>query len=148
MNIRTLSTIACVAGLMALASCSNNNNTRTTIGDDGHLLWFNSLQMEAPATLGLTTLQIAQENIAKYWKSDRKVELKLNSEAAAELGKEGFEIDFSGANICASANSEVGLLYASYELLRLQETDGLAAQNGKLTSVPAFERRVLNHWDN
>ena len=148
MRIKNLTSITFVAaGLLALASCSNNN-TRTTIGDDGHLLWFNSLQMEAPATLGPTTLQIAQENIAKYWKSDRNVELKLNSEAVAELGKEGFEIDFSGANICASANSEVGLLYASYELLRLQETDGLAAQNGKLTSVPAFERRVLNHWDN
>ncbi len=148
MRIKNLTSITFVAaGLLALASCSNNN-TRTTIGDDGHLLWFNSLQMEAPATLGPTTLQIAQENIAKYWKSDRKVELKLNNEAVAELGTEGFEIDFSGANICASANSEVGLLYASYELLRLQETDELAAQNGKLTSVPAFERRVLNHWDN
>ena len=39
MNFKTLSTIACAAGLMALASCADNTNKQNTaIGNDGHLL--------------------------------------------------------------------------------------------------------------
>ena len=147
MNIKTLSTIACVAGLMALASCSSNKKS-SEFGNDGHRLWFNSLQMEAPAQFGATTMQIAEENISKYWKSSKKVALTLNAAANDELGKEGFELNFADGNITASANTEIGLLYASYELLRMQESGNEPKNGEKIVSVPAFERRILNHWDN
>ena len=147
MNIKTLSTIACVAGLMAMASCSSNKKSSRT-DSDGHLLWFNSLQMEAPAQFGATTMQIAEENISKYWKSSKKVALTLNAAANDELGKEGFELNFADGNITASANTEIGLLYASYELLRMQESGNEPKNGEKIVSVPAFERRILNHWDN
>ena len=147
MNIKTLSTIACVAGLMAMASCSNIKRPITDL-NDGHLLWFNSLQMEAPAQFGATTMQIAEENISKYWKSSKKVALTLNATANDELGKEGFELNFADGNITASANTEIGLLYASYELLRMQESGNEPKNGEKIVSVPAFERRILNHWDN
>ena len=148
MNIKTLSTIACMTGLMTLASCADNNKQNTTVGSDGHLLWFNSLQMEAPAQFGATTMQIAEENISKYWKSSKKVALTLNATANDELGKEGFELNFADGNITASANTEIGLLYASYELLRMQESGNEPKNGEKIVSVPAFERRILNHWDN
>ena len=148
MNIKTLSTIACMTGLMTLASCADNNKQNTTVGSDGHLLWFNSLQMEAPAQFGATTMQIAEENISKYWKSSSKVALTLNATANDELGKEGFELNFADGNITASANTEIGLLYASYELLRMQESGNEPKNGEKIVSVPAFERRILNHWDN
>ena len=147
MNFKTLSTIACAAGLMALASCSDSNKQSTAIANDGHLLWFNSLQMEAPAEFGTKTLQIAEQNIEKYWKSSQKVDLSLNSTANNALGNEGFELTFADAKITASANTEIGLLYASYHLLRRQECGQLPA-SGSVQSVPAYERRVLNHWDN
>ena len=147
MNIKTLPTIACVAGLMALASCSNIKRPITDL-NDGHLLWFNSLQMEAPAQFGATTMQIAEENISKYWKSSKKVALTLNAAANDELGKEGFELNFADGNIIASANTEIGLLYASYELLRMQESGNEPKNGEKIVSVPAFEQRILNHWDN
>ena len=147
MNIKTLSTIACMTGLMTLASCADNNKQNTTVGSDGHLLWFNSLQMEAPAEFGTTTMQIAEQNIEKYWKSNQKVNLTLNSTANDALGNEGFELAFADGKITASANTEIGLLYASFDLLRRQECGQLPA-SGSVQSVPAFERRVLNHWDN
>jgi alpha-glucuronidase len=147
MNIKTLSTIACVAGLMALAACSSNKKS-LEIGSDGHLLWFNSLQMETPAQFGATTMQIAEQNISKYWKSSPKVALTLNAIANDELGKEGFELNFADGNITASANTEIGLLYASYELLRMQESGNELKNGEKIVSIPAFERRILNHWDN
>ena len=148
MNFKTLSTIACAAGLMALASCADNTNKQNTaIGNDGHLLWFNSLQMEAPAEFGTTTMQIAEQNIGKYWKSNQKVTLTLNSKANDALGNEGFELAFGDGKITASANTEIGLLYASFDLLRRQEC-GQLPTSGSVQSIPAFERRVLNHWDN
>ena len=132
---------------MAMASCSSNKKSSRT-DSDGHLLWFNSLQMEAPAQFGATTMQIAEENISKYWKSSKKVALTLNAAANDELGKEGFELNFADGNITASANTEIGLLYASYELLRMQESGNEPKNGEKIVSVPAFERRILNHWDN
>ena len=146
MNIKTLSTIVCVAGLMALASCSGNKKS-SKIDSDGHLLWFNSLQMEAPAEFGTKTMQIAEQNIEKHWKSSQKVDLSLNSTANDTLGNEGFELAFADGKITASANTEIGLLYASFDLLRRQECGQLPA-SGSVQSVPAYERRVLNHWDN
>ena len=132
---------------MALASCSDSNKQSTAIANDGHLLWFNSLQMEAPAEFGTKTMQIAEQNIEKYWKSSQKVDLSLNSTANDALGNEGFELTFGDGKITASANTEIGLLYASYDLLRRQECGQLPA-SGSVQSVPAYERRVLNHWDN
>ena len=147
MNIKTLSTIVCVAGLMALASCSSNKKS-SEIGNDGHMLWFNSLQMDTPTTFGETTMQIANDNVKKYWKSGPEVELTLNSTANDALGGEGFELTFADGKITASANSEIGLLYASYELLRMQESGNEPKNGEKIVSVPAFEHRILNHWDN
>ena len=146
MNIKTLSTIACMAGLMALASCSDSKRPITDF-NDGHLLWFNSLQMDAPAPIGETTMQIAKENIDKYWKSG-PVELTLNSTANDALGSEGFELSFADGKITASANSEIGLLYATYELLRMQESGNEPKNGESIINKPAFEQRILNHWDN
>lgn len=134
----------CTIGL-ALASCSTNTKPADT---DGHQLWFSSLQMTEPEHFGASTLEIAQYNIDKFWKGDKRVTLTINDKNNEKLGNDGFTIDFSNKKIEASANTEIGLLYASYELLRLQETGGMETASGKITSAPDFERRVLNHWDN
>ena len=69
----------------------------------------------------------------------------------SSVGAEGYIVeraDESGQSvIVVAANSEVGVLYGSFALLRHLQThsslDGLA-----LTSSPKIGRRVLNHWDN
>lgn len=76
--------------------------------------------------------------------------LKLNNQLSA-LGEEGFVIarrEYRGKPITAiAANSDVGVLYGSFHLLRLLQTqtpvNELATQ-----SAPAVEHRVVNHWDN
>ncbi|MCP8900031.1 alpha-glucuronidase family glycosyl hydrolase [Gilvimarinus xylanilyticus] len=76
--------------------------------------------------------------------------LELNDQLNA-LGDEGFVIarrEYRGKPITAiAANSDVGVLYGSFHLLRLLQTqtpvDQLATQ-----SAPAVEHRVVNHWDN
>lgn len=43
--------------------------------------------------------------------------------------------------------SETGLLYAAYHLIRLQET-GIDLGHLDIKEKPAYEYRILNHWDN
>lgn len=43
--------------------------------------------------------------------------------------------------------SETGLLYAAYHLIRLQETD-IDLGHLDIKEKPAYEYRILNHWDN
>src|SRR5690606_29539842 len=46
-----------------------------------------------------------------------------------------------------AANSDIGLLYGSFELLRRMQTDTPPAQLD-VREAPRVKVRVLNHWDN
>lgn len=67
------------------------------------------------------------------------------------LGKEGYIIRslvLNGRNLTlVAANSEAGLLYGAYHLLRLFQT-GLYSNSINITEKPAYALRILNHWDN
>jgi alpha-glucuronidase len=69
----------------------------------------------------------------------------------APLGPEGYLVETAevggGSAIVVAANSEIGVLYGAFALLRhLQSHSSL---NGlSLASSPRVERRLLNHWDN
>ncbi len=60
---------------------------------------------------------------------------------------DGFAIEKSGndGGIVIKARRSAGLLYGAYELLRMQQTSGVIAEE---RSEPDFEYRILNHWDN
>ena len=60
---------------------------------------------------------------------------------------DGFSISKSAkdGSIVVKARRSAGLLYGAYELLRMQQTGNISL---KETSTPAFEYRILNHWDN
>ena len=65
----------------------------------------------------------------------------------AAVGAEGFVIRRFGSRLVIAANSDIGLLYGAFELLRrmqmqtpLDELDTVSAPDVKL--------RLLNHWDN
>lgn len=51
-----------------------------------------------------------------------------------------------------SSATDVGLLYGTYELIRLQNTGKLSPSSEKIkiekTEKPFFKIRILNHWDN
>lgn len=69
----------------------------------------------------------------------------------ATLGAEGYLVEtaeVAGQSVIAvAANSEVGVLYGSFALLRhLQSHSALAGV--ALSGSPRLQRRVLNHWDN
>jgi alpha-glucuronidase len=76
--------------------------------------------------------------------------LKL-SEQLSEAGAEGFVLlrttYQSKKIIVIAANSAAGVLYGSFHLLRLLQTQQVITRLDTI-SAPALQLRLLNHWDN
>lgn len=82
-----------------------------------------------------------------------KTDLVKNNIAKKQLeriGNEGFIIKTIESEnvILLTANSEKGLLYGSYHFLRLLRTTDLNLDKIAIVEIPAYQRRILNHWDN
>jgi alpha-glucuronidase len=73
--------------------------------------------------------------------------LKLESGTASGEHKEGYRLQLSGTNIVVSSNSESGILYGTFALLRHMQMQ-LPLKGLNLTSSPKIQYRMLNHWDN
>ncbi|MEQ8473966.1 MAG: alpha-glucuronidase family glycosyl hydrolase [Marinoscillum sp.] len=66
------------------------------------------------------------------------------------LGSEGFAIKSVSSKTprtIITANSDIGLLYGAFHLLKLIQTNQ-SLEKLNITSVPKIDLRVLNHWDN
>lgn len=66
---------------------------------------------------------------------------------AVELGAEGYLIRWLNTNIYVIGDSEAGLLYGSFELIR-RIAGGEVLKERSILERPANPLRMLNHWDN
>ena len=69
----------------------------------------------------------------------------------SDLGEEGYlirslDIDGDAVTVIA-ANTDVGVLYGAFALLRVAQT-GQSLADIDIASAPTVKLRVLNHWDN
>lgn len=68
----------------------------------------------------------------------------------ATVGAEGYALQAATRDgrrtLVISAQSDIGILYGTYALLRLIQT-GESLEELNLTSTPKIQRRLLNHWD-
>ncbi|HJS54957.1 MAG TPA: alpha-glucuronidase family glycosyl hydrolase, partial [Chitinophagaceae bacterium] len=82
-----------------------------------------------------------------YGLSIGSAEKKLNS----NLGQEGFAIHSGTIGgkplISISANTDIGLLYGAFHLIRLMQTRQ-SIEKLDIISTPKLKLRLLNHWDN
>ncbi|MCQ2057927.1 MAG: alpha-glucuronidase [Bacteroidaceae bacterium] len=69
-------------------------------------------------------------------------------ETDEELGSEGFRIVFTKGKPVIEANTGAGIMYGTYHLQRLEKCGSMPKGNSTIVEVPAFQYRVLNHWDN
>lgn len=112
--------------------------------EDGHELW---LRGTTTATVEVTsagqspTLEIAVQELKQGWQGDEGAAVELTRVSDESLGQEGFRLT-DGA---IQANTDQGILYGVYDLLRRQQL-GVPAR--ETVSVPDYEHRLLNHWDN
>lgn len=115
--------------------------------EDGSHLWLRlpvNAHAEISAPRQSPTLNIAVEELQQAWKG---APVRLVIQKDKQLQPEGFRIRHEDNKITLTSPTETGLLYAAYHLLRMQET-GQSVVEAQTTENPAYNLRILNHWDN
>ncbi len=114
---------------------------------DGSRLWLPE-GVERPASVeckvNTPTAKIAADELRNAWCGTETVHLKLKRDKS--LGRDGYIIAPGKERITVTADKDLGLLYGAYHLLRMQQMGDKPA--GEVHEVPAYDLRVLNHWDN
>ncbi|TPG71810.1 alpha-glucuronidase [Hymenobacter nivis] len=113
--------------------------------EDGHQLWLRPhasvpVKVVGPAKSS-ALLATARQELQQGWQgtAGATVTLKLTKDKAIKY--DGFRLNAQGVQ----ANTERGLLYGAFGLLRRQQTGQAVAEE---ISNPSYEYRLLNHWDN
>jgi len=124
--------------------------------EDGYRLWLRYDSLAAPAAVELTTptgresptLAAALAELRSAFGEKIAVSLKAAPAEVPGAGPEGYALRAaSDHTVRISANSDIGVLYGTFALLRhLQAGRPLAGLD--VTSAPKISRRLLNHWDN
>ena len=115
--------------------------------ENGSHLWLRlpvNAHAEISAPRQSPTLNIAVEELQQAWKG---APVRLVIQKDKQLQAEGFRIRHEDNKITLTSPTETGLLYAAYHLLRMQET-GQNVVEAQTTENPAYNLRILNHWDN
>lgn len=120
--------------------------------EDGSRLWLR-YSAEGNAVVSCNTqsptTDIATAELRKGWKGiPIALNLQHNKESRAS-GEEGYRLHTSEdrQKITVTSSTERGLLYGAFHLLRLQDT-GADLSELSIKESPAYDVRILNHWDN
>ena len=113
----------------------------TAYAEDGSRLWLRFDTVSKPATI-TGVKGTAMTELQTYWQGGPVVLKKQKG-----LTRDGYTIKYQGGKIVISAANDAGLLYGAYHLLRLQQT-GQSCDNLDISEQPAYDLRILNHWDN
>jgi alpha-glucuronidase len=111
---------------------------------DGHELWLRN-KAAVPVTVvsakKSSTLNIAVQELQQGWQGAPGARTVLTVKKDKAISGDGFKLTQNGVQ----ANTELGILYGVYELLRRQQT-GQSVRDE--ISNPSYQHRILNHWDN
>lgn len=88
------------------------------------------------------TIAIAIAELKNAWKGDPVLLEKKKTGRG-----DGFAITSSEHQVRILSSTETGLLYGVYSLLRMQAAGQLTVPLS-VTEQPAYDLRILNHWDN
>ena len=113
----------------------------TAYAEDGSRLWLRFDAVNTPATI-TGVKGTAMTELQTYWQGGPVVLKKQKG-----IAKDGYSIKSQGGKTVISAANDAGLLYGAYHLLRLQQT-GQSCDNLDISEQPAYDLRILNHWDN
>lgn len=116
----------------------------TIQAQDGHELWLRNktaLPVAVISSKKSPTLNIAIQELQQGWQGTSGATITLTIKNDKAIKGDGFKLTQNSIQ----ANSERGVLYGVYELLRRQQT-GEAITDAVVN--PSYEYRILNHWDN
>ncbi|MDP4276556.1 MAG: alpha-glucuronidase [Bacteroidota bacterium] len=127
---------------LVLAILFNSWSVQAT---DGHDLW---LTQQSSTAINVVcqarispTLAIAVKELTNGWQGPKGATMTLKISNDNSLKKDGFRLNPTEVH----ANTELGILYGVYELLRRQQTKQPVHD---IVSNPSYMYRILNHWDN
>ena len=86
-------------------------------------------------------LSIAKNELKQGWQGESNASFVLTIKTDKAIVGDGFKIVSNGIQ----ANTEKGILYGVYELLRRQQTNEEIKEE---LCNPSYQLRILNHWDN
>jgi len=117
------------------------------VEEDGSRLWLPVIRPVEGAEVEITykgkvspTIAIAE--LKNAWKGDPVLLEKKKTGRG-----DGFAITSSEHQVRILSSTETGLLYGAYSLLRMQAAGQLTVPLS-VTEQPAYDLRILNHWDN
>src|SRR6185312_291224 len=116
----------------------------TLHAENGHELWLRhqaALPVKVVCSVRSPTLTIAEEELRRGWHGRAGAEVVLALGRDKEIKGDGFRLSADRV----AANTQAGILYGVFELLRRQQTSQSIADE---VSNPSSERRMLDHWDN
>src|SRR4051812_47292977 len=131
--------------------------------EDGYRLWLRYDRVEnappIPAVVLTTPTGRESPTLAAAWKeltegltgllgAAPRISLAPAAGETPGIGAEGYALVAQpDGSIRITANSDVGVLYGAFALLRYVQT-GQPVRGLNVTSSPKISRRLLNHWDN
>lgn len=112
--------------------------------DDGHALWLRKRPanpVNVVCAKQSPILEIARKELQDGWLGSAGATFTLTIKKDPSIRGDGYRFNGSGVH----ANTEPGILYGVYEVLRRQQTGQPVVPT---VSNPSYDRRILNHWDN
>ena len=109
--------------------------------EDGSRLWLRMEKNDMTATVTGVKCT-AMTELQTYWQGGPVV-LKRQKDMPADA----YAIKSEGEKTQITAANDAGLLYGAFHLLRLQQME-LATTGLDIREQPAYDLRILNHWDN
>jgi len=111
---------------------------------NGHELWLRPVKAKTVNVIckkTSPTLSIAIQELKDRWLGDANASVTLTIKKDKALKSDGFRLDKNSVQ----SNTDAGILYGVYELLRRQQTS--EPINNEIFN-PSYEVRILDHWDN
>jgi alpha-glucuronidase len=112
--------------------------------EDGHGLWLRQSDAKPVTVLckkSSPTLDIAKKELLNGWLGAPNALVSLSIGGDKSVKGDGFRIFPNEIR----ANTDLGILYGVYELLRMQKIGQRIVEK---VCNPSFSIRILNHWDN
>lgn len=112
--------------------------------ENGHDLWLRA-KSTAPVKVDCpkksAVLDIARQELIQGWQGKANASFSLKVKPDKQIKGDGYRLGADGIQ----ANTDLGILYGVYDLLRRQQTGEPVSDE---IVNPSYERRILNHWDN
>ena len=109
--------------------------------NDGSSLWLPREKNEVASALVRGPQGTALDELKTYYRGPMPVRMKLEKNA---LQGDAYRIVVTTRQIELTASTSNGLLYAAFDLLRMQQLGDIRSKE----EHPAFDLRLINHWDN